>query len=44
MTSENLWDLFAETGDVSYYLLYAAANRDRAPAMESDMTDRPAAS
>jgi hypothetical protein len=25
MSSENFWELFTETGDITYYLLYNAA-------------------
>jgi hypothetical protein len=31
MSSESFWELFAETGDITYYLLYASADTGSAP-------------
>lgn len=35
MSSENFWELFTETGDITYYLLYSAAS-DRGAAEQSE--------
>jgi hypothetical protein len=34
MSSSNFWELFTETGDISYYLLYLEPDEKNEPAQE----------